>query len=132
MENPRLTLTADRNTTLHHPDADISPNASISAEDVDASRTVRRSLRSRKRRHRHTISHGKISADSSESLHPTTTVSTGGLDDDALAPMQCVMMPDGRVSNDMSLEEAIASFMSDRGSDEELKKKGLFKRIMGH
>ena len=44
--------------------------------------------------------------------------------------MHCVIMPDGRVSNDMSLEEAIASFAAERGDEEESRKRGIIKRIL--
>ena len=125
---PPLTRAPGRNTTLPHPDADLSPNASISSEDVDPSRTTRRSLRARRSRYRHILAHGKITS-SSESLHVTTTSSMGG-DDDTLAEMRVLMTPDGRISKDLSIEEARASFAADRGA-EEGKKRGLIKRILG-
>ncbi|KAI4863877.1 hypothetical protein F4820DRAFT_358390 [Hypoxylon rubiginosum] len=47
-------------TTLRHPDANISPGACISAEDVDPSRTLQRTRRSILAKHRRMISHGTI------------------------------------------------------------------------
>jgi hypothetical protein len=51
-----------RNTTLPHPDADLSPNASISADDVPVQHVLHRSRRSflAKPKHKRTISYGKI------------------------------------------------------------------------
>jgi hypothetical protein len=46
----RLTFT-DRNTTLPHPDADTSPNASIEAPDVDLARTHSRNSFLHRRHH---------------------------------------------------------------------------------
>ncbi|MBE3048502.1 hypothetical protein IMZ48_39575 [Candidatus Bathyarchaeota archaeon] len=122
-----------RNTTLPHPDADLSPNASISAEDVDPSRTNHRSFLSiRNRRYRHTLAHGKISDSTpfSESLQRATTSASNGTGaDEELSEMHVVMTPDGRISKDMSFEEARASFAAER--EEVETKKGLIKRFMG-
>lgn len=49
-----------RNTTLPHPDADLSPNASISADDVSVNKALHRSRRSFLAKNRRTISYGKI------------------------------------------------------------------------
>jgi hypothetical protein len=52
----------DRNTTLPHPDADLSPNACISEADINPEKALSRARRSflKNRKHRHTLQHGKI------------------------------------------------------------------------
>ncbi|EOO02607.1 hypothetical protein UCRPA7_1901 [Phaeoacremonium minimum UCRPA7] len=51
----------NRNTTLPHPDADLSPNASISADDISITRVLSRQRRSfLSSRNKRTISHGLI------------------------------------------------------------------------
>lgn len=110
-------------TTLPHPDADTSPNASISASDVDPHRATRRSIRARKR-YRHTLAHGKIRPEeSAESLDDAATL--GG--EEELEEVQVLMTPDGRISKDLSVEEARASFGF---KDDEGRKRGLIKRIL--
>ncbi|KJZ78271.1 hypothetical protein HIM_02309 [Hirsutella minnesotensis 3608] len=56
-------LDEGRNTTLPHPDADLSPNATISHEDVagDKAMLKRRRLFSLSNKHKKTINHGVIS-----------------------------------------------------------------------
>ncbi|KAH8785598.1 hypothetical protein F5883DRAFT_515185 [Diaporthe sp. PMI_573] len=49
-----------RNTTLPHPDADTSPNACISQDDISISRVESRQRRSFRAKHKRTISHGLI------------------------------------------------------------------------
>ncbi|KAL1864868.1 hypothetical protein Daus18300_007435 [Diaporthe australafricana] len=49
-----------RNTTLPHPDADTSPNASISQDDIAISRVESRQRRSFRAKNKRTISHGLI------------------------------------------------------------------------
>ena len=51
---------AARNTTLPHPDADLSPDASISADDINVNKVLHRSRRSFLAKNRRTISYGKI------------------------------------------------------------------------
>ncbi|KAK6841807.1 hypothetical protein PG990_006200 [Apiospora arundinis] len=54
---------AARTTSLRHPDANTSPGACISAEDIDPAKTLHRSRRTLLRKHRRTISHGVITAE---------------------------------------------------------------------
>ncbi|KAK8138745.1 hypothetical protein PG984_002125 [Apiospora sp. TS-2023a] len=54
---------ASRTTSMRHPDANTSPGACISAEDIDPAKTLNRSRRSLLRKHRRTISHGVITAE---------------------------------------------------------------------
>lgn len=49
----------NRNTTLPHPDANLSPGASISADDIAEHRVVARQRRFLDK-HKRTLSHGKI------------------------------------------------------------------------
>ncbi|KAI2605764.1 uncharacterized protein GGS25DRAFT_355806 [Hypoxylon fragiforme] len=55
---------AEYTTSLRHPDADVSPNACIAAEDIDPSKSLHRARRSFLARHslsnKHTISHGML------------------------------------------------------------------------
>lgn len=49
-----------RNTTLPHPDADLSPNATISHDDVAVDRALKRHRLSFLNKHKKTIAHGII------------------------------------------------------------------------
>ncbi|SPN97310.1 uncharacterized protein DNG_00824 [Cephalotrichum gorgonifer] len=103
-------------TNLHHPDADTSPNASISAEDVNPAQAPRRRF-TKLIRSRNSLAHGKIGS-SSESLAVT---SSSGIDPDALTLelVSVVMTPDGRISRELNVDDARASFeaeMARRGS----------------
>ncbi|XXH03622.1 hypothetical protein Hte_010027 [Hypoxylon texense] len=53
-------------TTLRHPEANVSPGACISAEDVDPSRTLQRTRRSILAKHKRMISHGVITQESNQ------------------------------------------------------------------
>lgn len=55
------------NTTLRHPDADTSPNASISSGDIDADRVFVRSRRTFLSKHKWAVSYGKLSGSNAES-----------------------------------------------------------------
>ncbi|KZZ91053.1 hypothetical protein AAL_06794 [Moelleriella libera RCEF 2490] len=48
------------NTTLPHPEADLSPNATLSYEDVSAERILKRHRLSFLRKNKRTVSHGTI------------------------------------------------------------------------
>ncbi|KAK1980928.1 hypothetical protein LZ30DRAFT_593784 [Colletotrichum cereale] len=50
----------ERNTTLPHPDANLSPDAVISQDDISGQRVMARTRRSFLQKHRRTISHGVI------------------------------------------------------------------------
>ncbi|KAK2021144.1 hypothetical protein LX32DRAFT_271053 [Colletotrichum zoysiae] len=50
----------ERNTTLPHPDANLSPDAVISQDDINGHRATARTRRSFLQKHRRTISHGVI------------------------------------------------------------------------
>ncbi|KAG7141012.1 hypothetical protein HYQ46_007903 [Verticillium longisporum] len=55
------------NTTLPHPEADLSPNAFISQDDLTAGKIGKR--RSIRRRHKRTISHGRITPQMEAKYH---------------------------------------------------------------
>ncbi|KAI2473191.1 hypothetical protein F4781DRAFT_224973 [Annulohypoxylon bovei var. microspora] len=52
---------AEYTTSLRHPEANVSPGACISAEDIDPSKTLHRTRRSFLARHKHAVTHGIIS-----------------------------------------------------------------------
>lgn len=58
-----LTCIPDRNTTLPHPDADTSPNACISQDDISVTRVMSRHRRSFLAKHKRITSHGIITPD---------------------------------------------------------------------
>ncbi|KFA67912.1 hypothetical protein S40285_04072 [Stachybotrys chlorohalonatus IBT 40285] len=53
-------LDNNRNTTLPHPDADLSPNAFISQDDISVEQIVKRRGRPFRHRRKRTVSHGFI------------------------------------------------------------------------
>lgn len=73
----------ERNTTLPHPDADLSPNACIGQDDIHADFAMKRSSLSflhRSKKHKKTFSHGVVPASlaatpSAVSLAPSTAAS---------------------------------------------------------
>ena len=64
----------DRNTTLPHPDADLSPNATISYDDVAVDRALKRHRLSFLKKHKKTIAYGIISPEM-EALHSSSSLS---------------------------------------------------------
>ncbi|OAA43278.1 hypothetical protein NOR_04645 [Metarhizium rileyi] len=73
------------NTTLPHPDADLSPNAVLSYEDVSEERMLKRHKLSFLKKHKRTVSHGIIHPQS-EALN--SIVSLSMLDFDKKNPNQ--------------------------------------------
>jgi hypothetical protein len=75
---------SERNTTLPHPEADLSPNACIGSKEVSNGLDIKRAHRSfmhRRPKHKKILSQGVItpslpSTTSEVSLQPTTTQST--------------------------------------------------------
>ena len=84
-------MSADRNTTLPHPDADLSPNATISQDDLELTNSLKRTRRSFLAKHKRTISHGYISPQMEAAygtnagllLHHNRTNSSGALAEEA-------------------------------------------------
>ncbi|KAI0424861.1 hypothetical protein F5Y09DRAFT_323175 [Xylaria sp. FL1042] len=58
-------------TSMRHPDAIIDPGFAISAEHIDPAKTLHRSRKSLLRKHRRTISHGKLDEGTSGGQNPT-------------------------------------------------------------
>ncbi|KAI2638862.1 hypothetical protein GGS26DRAFT_360531 [Hypomontagnella submonticulosa] len=54
---------AEYTTSLRHPEANVSPGACISAEDIDPAKTLQRTRRSFLAKNKRTISHGVITHD---------------------------------------------------------------------
>ncbi|GKT49069.1 uncharacterized protein ColSpa_09250 [Colletotrichum spaethianum] len=106
----------ERNTTLPHPDANLSPNAVISQEDINGHRVMARTRRSFLQKHRRTISHGVITPQmaalySSEAL--TEAEASAILDADAPSnASQSSLHAGGRYSKD-----GAESFLSHSGGD---------------
>ncbi|KAI1177211.1 hypothetical protein F4777DRAFT_577266 [Nemania sp. FL0916] len=61
---------ASRTTSMRHPDAIIDPGFAISSEHIDPAKTLQRSRKSLLRKHRRTISFGKISEGSFSLIDP--------------------------------------------------------------
>ena len=62
-------------TSRRHPDAITTPGACITADDVDPNKALNRSKHSLLRKHKRTVSHGKIDPDSAQS-QSTATITT--------------------------------------------------------
>ncbi|TDZ26246.1 hypothetical protein C8034_v010727 [Colletotrichum sidae] len=119
----------DRNTTLPHPDADLSPNAVISQDDLNSNRAMARTRRSFLQKHRRTISHGVITPQMA-AMYSQATDSTAALDHDAPFGASQSSLPTGRISKDGS-----DSVLSHNGGElspvtsEQGRKAGLLKKL---
>ncbi|KAI1140474.1 hypothetical protein F5Y05DRAFT_411526 [Hypoxylon sp. FL0543] len=71
---------AEYTTSLRHPEANVSPGACISAEDIDPSRTLQRTRKSLLGKHKRTISHGVISHDSGQRHSSNSTLALPSID----------------------------------------------------
>ncbi|KAI2779768.1 hypothetical protein F4815DRAFT_170835 [Daldinia loculata] len=65
---------AEYTTSLRHPDANVSPGACISAEDIDPSKTLHRTHRSFLAKHKRTIAHGRIGQNTSQKRSNSSVV----------------------------------------------------------
>ncbi|KAF4981431.1 hypothetical protein FZEAL_2779 [Fusarium zealandicum] len=74
-----------RNTTLPHPEADLSPDACISQEDVDPRRALSRTRRSFLRKKRRTLNHGRITP-TSEALYSVLSLVNSDADTESIKP----------------------------------------------
>ncbi|KAJ8133467.1 hypothetical protein O1611_g147 [Lasiodiplodia mahajangana] len=71
-------------TSRRHPDAVIDPGFAISSEHIDPAKTLHRSRKSLLRKHRRTISHGKINGGSFGQTYterPSSAISGGDVTD---------------------------------------------------
>ncbi|KAI1332625.1 hypothetical protein F5Y16DRAFT_393930 [Xylariaceae sp. FL0255] len=93
---------AAHTTSRRHPDAIVDPNFSISDEHIDPSKSMQRSRKSLLRKHRRTISKGKITAEDLLNLQDvqpyTSTLSTTDSAIDVAEPKS----KDSRASPDSS------------------------------
>jgi hypothetical protein len=92
---------ASRSTSLRHPDAVIGPDATISADDIDPTRSLNRTRRSILRKHRRTTSHGKITIEM-ERQRTASDPAWGSIDDviDLSSEQVPLQESDGRPSKD--------------------------------
>lgn len=70
----RNSSSLDRNTTRHHPDADVSPNACISHDDLTLGHAFKRRRHSFLHKHKRTVSSGYISPQT-EAIHSILSLS---------------------------------------------------------
>jgi hypothetical protein len=122
-----------RNTTRHHPDADTSPNACISADDLSLGHALKRRRTSFLHKHRRTVSHGYISPQT-EAIHSILSLSmvdTNREDSKIHSPA----MSSPRLSKDGTdsmgwrrRDEETPPSSPEPGEDEQSPKKGLFRR----
>ncbi|KAK7908164.1 hypothetical protein PG985_015467 [Apiospora marii] len=90
---------ASRTTSMRHPDANTSPGACISAEDIDPAKTLHRSRRSLLlRKHRRTISHGVITAEAAAEYQNDSAVDVNESKD--MLPYDDILRP---LSKDSSI-----------------------------
>ncbi|KAF5026156.1 hypothetical protein F66182_1720 [Fusarium sp. NRRL 66182] len=88
-----------RNTTLPHPDADLSPNACLSQEDIDPDRALVRNRRSFLRKKRRTLNHGRITP-TSEALYSAFSLVQSDLGDNESLKTTNPSMSSIRLSKD--------------------------------
>ncbi|EEY14312.1 predicted protein [Verticillium alfalfae VaMs.102] len=93
------------NTTLPHPEADLSPNAFISQDDLTAGKIGKR--RSIRHRHKRTISHGRITPQMEAKYHIDPL-----LEEDEDAPDSMMDGTDGLRSRSGSSIHPMAPVMS--------------------
>ncbi|WYZ41762.1 hypothetical protein EsH8_V_000657 [Colletotrichum jinshuiense] len=106
----------ERNTTLPHPDANLSPDAVISQDDISSNRVMARTRRSfLHNKHKRTISHGVLTPQMA-ALYSSETLAEAHesalLDHDAPSNASESSLPAGRFSKD-----GAESFLSRSGGD---------------
>ncbi|KAM4066041.1 hypothetical protein HRG_000199 [Hirsutella rhossiliensis] len=127
-----------RTTTLPHPEADLSPNATISHEELAVDRALKRGRLFSRPKHRRTIGHGVISPQM-EALHSVLSLSI--ISTDSFPRDQPRLVSHSTSSLRMSKDGA-ESMRSKRADDEDTpptspdvsehrRKKGLLSRLRG-
>ncbi|EQL02598.1 hypothetical protein G6O67_003684 [Ophiocordyceps sinensis] len=125
-----------RTTTLPHPEADLSPNATISHEEIAVDRTLKRGRLFTRPRHWHAISHGVISPQV-EALHSVMSLSTMRTDS---FPREQPKLMSASTSSLRLFKDSAESMRSKRADDEDTpptspdvsehrRKKGLLSRL---
>ncbi|TLD30356.1 hypothetical protein PspLS_02613 [Pyricularia sp. CBS 133598] len=101
-----------RNTTLPHPDAIVSPDACITADDISVSkaRTRRSLLHSQK--YKHTLSHGRISPNDMYRANENVMVDSDG---DSPVPPPIARMP-SIITNSTGIRPSTKDSYDDRRS----------------
>ncbi|KAI8286197.1 hypothetical protein K4K59_007085 [Colletotrichum sp. SAR11_240] len=122
----------DRNTTLPHPDANLSPNAVISQDDIDSSKVMARTRRSFLQKHKRTISHGVITPQMAamyREMGCSDADSTAILEHDIHSNTSQTSLPAGRISKDGA--ESILSHSGDLSpvTSETGRKGSLFRKL---
>lgn len=131
-----LTPRPGRTTTLPHPEADLSPNATISHEEIAVDRTLKRGRLFTRPRHWHAISHGVISPQV-EALHSVMSLSTMRTDS---FPREQPKLMSASTSSLRLFKDSAESMRSKRADDEDTpptspdvsehrRKKGLLSRL---
>lgn len=73
----------NRNTTLPHPEANLSPDACISADDIAVSRVMHRSRRSLlSKNNKRTVSHGVITPEMEQMYSDAVVIASDDMDSD--------------------------------------------------
>ncbi|KAI0450278.1 hypothetical protein F5B21DRAFT_508342 [Xylaria acuta] len=137
---------ASRTTSMRHPDAIIDdPSFAISAEHIDPAKTLHRSRKSLLRKHRRTISHGKINEgsfgqDYAERPASEANNATGVVDqkaqDVSAAIAQSLGSGAGTQSHAKDSEDILGSsagfrYIEDREHDSEERRRGnIFHKLM--
>ncbi|OAQ70634.1 hypothetical protein VFPPC_13387 [Pochonia chlamydosporia 170] len=124
------------NTTLPHPDADLSPNAMLSYEDVSQDRMIKRHRLSFLKKHKRTVSHGVIKPET-EAFNSMLSLSMLDFDGKHGHQLRSVSTTSLRLSKDGG--ESIRSSSKREGDDdtpptspdvpEHRRKPGLFGRF---
>ncbi|KAI0443759.1 hypothetical protein F4803DRAFT_298726 [Xylaria telfairii] len=97
-------------TSMRHPDAIVDPSFAISAEHIDPAKTLQRSRKSLLRKHRRTISHGKINEQSfgqdyTERPASATNIATGVTDQKTQDVGAAMAQPSGTSADNISREK---------------------------
>jgi hypothetical protein len=137
------------NTTLPHPDADLSPDAVISQEDINFTGFMRRSRRPFNRhKTKRTISHGRITATAAEAPFVDAVIeeeedgasadgniagrSRSGSSINPSRPAGVLSVSTGRPSTSRDADSVFSHNMGDVSpttSTSSIKKKGLFRKL---
>lgn len=138
------------NTTLPHPDADLSPDAVISQEDINFTGFMRRSRRPFNRhKSKRTISHGRITATAAEAPFVDAVIeeeedgadsadgniagrSRSGSSINPSRPAGVLSVSTGRPSTSRDADSIFSHNMGDVSpttSTSSIKKKGLFRKL---
>ncbi|KND88981.1 hypothetical protein TOPH_06512 [Tolypocladium ophioglossoides CBS 100239] len=124
-----------RNTTLPHPEADLSPNATISHDDVAVDRALKRHRLSFLNKHKKTIAHGIISPQM-EALQSVLSLSFMDTDSAHKEPPKLISASTSSLQLSKDGDESVRSKRYDEDTpptspdgSEHFRKKGLFGRL---